>query len=150
MIQINLDCDTKLREDFLDYFNNPDYTSLSKDELFINYFNSLDKLTNKKPSKVLLSKEIENNQFFINKIETINRIKQNFEDGNSIELNKRLSKRSTIAHEQDLLLNNWKIHHFHLGDTIENNFYQRTNELLFVKIEDDITYFLDIKEHNNF
>lgn len=150
MIQINLDCDTKLREDFLDFFNNPDYASLSKDELFINYFNSLDKLTNKNPSKVFLSKEIENNQFFINNIETINKIKQNFEDGNNIELNKRLSKRSTIAHEQDLLLNNWKIHHFHLGDTIENNFYQRTNELLFVKIEDNITYFLDIKEHNNF
>ena len=145
-----LDWDTKIKEDFLNYFNIPEYISLSRDELIVNYFNEMNKLIKQNTTTVKISDEIKQNQYYIENIEIIEKIKKNFEEGDNLELNRRLSKKSIVAHDQDLLLNNWGIHHFHLGDNIQNNFYQRTNELLFVKIENDSVYFLEIKEHNNF
>jgi len=150
MIDIILDWDTKIREDFLDYFNIPEYNTLSKDELLMNYFNKFDKLMTQNKKTVKFSNEIKNSQYYIDYFQIIDRIKRDFEEANIIKLNNCLSKKSIIAHEQDLLLNNWGIHHFHLGENIQNDFYQRTNNLLFVKVESDSVYFLDIKDHDNF
>lgn len=53
--------------------------------------------------------------------------------------------------EQDLLLNDWRIHHLHLGQIATGaNFSQRTSELLFLILDKDDCYLIDILDHSSF
>jgi hypothetical protein len=48
----------------------------------------------------------------------------------------------------DALLNDWGIHHFHLGTTIASDgFAARTGPLLFARITRDDAYLIDVKAH---
>ena len=61
-----------------------------------------------------------------------------------------LSKRITDIHYNDGLLNDWGIHHLHLGDKLESGgFINRTGSLLYCRFERDHVYFVDILPHGN-
>lgn len=143
-----IDYESKLKKDFLNLLGKEKYKNESLESLFHLYFNKINKQISKKKYKVFISDELMNIQNPNNDI--ILEIKKDFENGNINLLNKRLSKASIKEDENDLLLNNWGIYHLHLGKLDNNDFSDRTNLLLFIKIIDDNVYFLDIKEHGNF
>jgi hypothetical protein len=47
------------------------------------------------------------------------------------------------------MLNDWGIHHLHLGTKISKNtgFVERTGPLLFVKFEKNVAYFIGVKRY---
>ncbi len=58
----------------------------------------------------------------------------------------RLSKKMKDILYEDGMLNDWRLYHFHLGESVENDFCQRTGELLigFIPIHKNDMYFLKI------
>lgn len=67
-------------------------------------------------------------------------------------LNRYLSKSIQYSNKEDLLLNDWGIYHFHLGerpDTKNLRFIQRTNELLFAIITPSALYCIGIFLHGD-
>ncbi|MAD43155.1 MAG: hypothetical protein CL623_12295 [Arcobacter sp.] len=140
-----IDYESKLHQDFLNFFNKENYNNKNLEELFHLYCNKLNKQFSSQKYKVLISKELKSTTNNI-----VNEIKKDFENGNIDTLNKRLSKASIKEDENDLLLNNWGIYHLHLGAIRESSFSGRTGLLLFIKIIDNKVYFLDLKEHGNF
>jgi len=64
------------------------------------------------------------------------------------DLKPHLSKSVFTQYEgTDYLLNDWGVHHLHLGITIENGFVKRTNSVLFCIVTENTIYFITIKEH---
>jgi len=47
----------------------------------------------------------------------------------------------------DYLLNDWGIHHLHLGINMENDFVNRTESILFCIVTEEVIYFIAIKLH---
>lgn len=57
----------------------------------------------------------------------------------------------SVAYE-DALLNDWGISHFHLGlapDKGDARFVERTNELLFAVVREDVFYAIDVRAHGS-
>lgn len=81
----------------------------------------------------------------------IDRLINKIKSGDNI--NKNLSERVfeiEQARLNDSMLSNWGIHHFHIPKEDGNRFFvNRTNELLFAKVESDTVYFIDIQPHSN-
>ncbi len=50
---------------------------------------------------------------------------------------------------EDGLLNDWGIHHFHLGGDVENGFAGRTGLLLFARVTGSDVYCIDILPHGS-
>lgn len=68
------------------------------------------------------------------------------------DLNPFQSKESFNSDYNDLLFNDWGIHHLHLSKDKKNpkNFFNsRTGSLLFVRFTDSIAYFIDVKHHKD-
>ena len=62
-----------------------------------------------------------------------------------------LSKRIKRLDYDDLLLNDWRIHHLHLGTAIgPDGFVSRTADLLFVYFEYTNAYLIEIRGHSDF
>lgn len=67
-------------------------------------------------------------------------------------LNKYLSKSTKKLDKEDLMLNDWGIHHFHLGEEMESqnsHFVKRTKELLFAIVKHSKIYCIGIFEHGD-
>lgn len=143
-----LDYESKLKEDFLNLLGKDKYEGRDLEELFHLYFNKINKQISKRNYKVFISDKLKNIQNPHKDI--VLKIKKDFENINVNLLNKRLSTASIKEDENDLLLNNWGIYHFHLGKKNNKDFSVRTNLLLFIKIISNNVYFLDLKEHGNF
>ncbi|MEZ5529534.1 MAG: hypothetical protein R3E57_06325 [Porticoccaceae bacterium] len=63
-------------------------------------------------------------------------------------LNPYLSRGLRNLDYDDLLLNDWGIYHFHLGEKIESDgFVNRTGPLLFARVSDDTAYLINIFKH---
>ncbi|MFW1315356.1 hypothetical protein ACEWBY_09240 [Vibrio parahaemolyticus] len=67
-------------------------------------------------------------------------------------VNIHLSSNLSIADFQDGFLNDYGLHHFHLGSKIENSgkskgFVQRTGPVVLAYVTDKIAYLIDIKKH---
>lgn len=59
------------------------------------------------------------------------------------------SKSIMSARLRDGLLDYWGIHHFHLGTNImRDGFVERTDDLLFCRIDDQCAYFITVVAHN--
>lgn len=58
-----------------------------------------------------------------------------------------LSKSILDKNYEDALLNDWGIHHFHLGENVDGRFVERTSLLLFALVKNSDVYCIDIKEH---
>jgi hypothetical protein len=66
------------------------------------------------------------------------------------DLSPHLSSRIRKHDFNDAMLNDWGIHHLHLGIEIgENGFVERTGLVLFVKFEASKAYFIGVKTHKS-
>jgi hypothetical protein len=63
-------------------------------------------------------------------------------------LGPHLSRKVLDPAEDDVLLNDWGVHHFHLGTSIENDgFVERTGPLAFAMVQPDDFYLIDVFPH---
>lgn len=94
--------------------------------------------------KVLISTEFKCPKEFQNGLRML---KRRIENGENIE--GYLGKEILNLNYNDNLLNDWGIHHLHLGEKKERigKFVERTGPLLFAKFEDDKVYFINIYNH---
>lgn len=115
-------------------------------EVYIKYYNSLLRQPSARPRKVLKSKEFTcpvNCQLGLNTLE------EKVKKGEDIRpyLHHKLSN----SDYQDGLLNDWGIHHFHLGEIDkQNGKVIRTGPLLYALVKDDYFYMINIMGHNDF
>lgn len=72
-------------------------------------------------------------------------LKSKFVNGD--EVTPYLSKTILSDTYEDYLLNDWGIHHFHLGQNISDGFAGRTGPLLFALVTNSDVYCIDIKAH---
>lgn len=75
------------------------------------------------------------------------RLKSIIEKGEDITPN--LSTLVDIVTQKDQMLNEWGVHHFHLGTEFKKNFIKRTGPLLFALISNDTFYALGIYDHSS-
>ncbi len=73
--------------------------------------------------------------------------KQAVESG--ADLNPYLSKAVQNLTATDAMLNDWKIHHFHLGTELENGYIKRTGALVFTYITDTDMYIVNVFKHGD-
>lgn len=121
--------------------------SENSDTIKIKYFNFKRRLISETPRTVLYSKEF----IYADDYELgLKLIQSKFENGES--LTPHLSKQLFNLDYNDPLLNDWKIYHLHLGTELEVNgsgFVNRTGPLLFVRIDEEKAYFINIMPHSN-
>jgi len=73
-------------------------------------------------------------------------LKQAFESGADVSLH--MSKRLDEPLYKDMLLNDWGVHHFHLGDGLDTDgFIKRTGPVLFARVTEDSVFMIDVKGH---
>lgn len=58
-----------------------------------------------------------------------------------------LSKLVERLNNKDSLLNDWGVHHFHLGDTLSGQFIERTGPLLFALVTKENFYAINVFNH---
>lgn len=76
-------------------------------------------------------------------------LKQKFETG--ADVRPHLSTRLTDLDYNDALLNDWGIHHFHLGTSLQaNGFVTRTGPLLFARVLDDRVLCIQVLSHGSY
>lgn len=67
------------------------------------------------------------------------------------DLNPHLSRKLSDISYNDGILNDWGIHHFHLGDKVESDgFIERTGELLYARVTDGHFYMIGVYGHDSF
>ncbi len=67
---------------------------------------------------------------------------------NGEDINPFLSKQSIKSKTNDMMLNDWGIYHFHLGENIEKSgFAERTGLLLYAFVTDECIYEICVKNH---
>lgn len=145
-LNFNSDFDEILINELSDFNYSVD-ASLDSVKIRMKYFNFKRKLIGQIPRQVFLSKE------FTCPTELqkgLNLVKQKFEKGEN--LIPHLSKQLTDLDYNDSLLNDWGIYHIHLGENLETNgsgFIQRTGSVLFVRIDKDKAYFINVLPHGS-
>ncbi|HBY84816.1 MAG TPA: hypothetical protein DEO86_02990 [Colwellia sp.] len=119
------------------YNHNKDITENS-----LNYFNMLRRTPSQTPRKVMFSKEFrcpdENKN-------GLNGLVKKIEDGVSLIPN--LSKTIAKPNYSDATLDDWGVHHFHLGEREINGVVERTGNVAFVFILADYALFLQVLPH---
>ena len=113
-------------------------------DLWYGYFNLNKKLIRPRKRRVWYSKEFlcpEENQ------KGLNLLVEKFELGEDVS--SYLNKTSDKPEKFDLLLYDWGIHHFHLGEKKEKDskYVERTGPVLFAKVDDNNAYFIQIYRH---
>jgi hypothetical protein len=73
------------------------------------------------------------------------RLKMLVESGGDLTSN--LSKLVNRINNKDSLLNDWGVHHFHLGENLNGQFIERTAPLLFALVTKDRFYAINIFNH---
>lgn len=68
---------------------------------------------------------------------------------NGLSLYPHISKQIRNSQYKDMMLYDWGIFHFHLGETYDlRGFSTRTNELLFAYLKNDTIYMIDVLPHS--
>lgn len=127
---------------------------LELSKVLLVYFNQRKKIPLPAKRNVHYSEEFYNNPNYKTYETAINKIALYFEQGLNIYPflsktvkniylpNKRKDK------DKDMLLNDWGIHHLHLGELKDGSeFVERTRDVLFCKITDTDVYFIGIFDH---
>lgn len=65
------------------------------------------------------------------------------------DITPNLSKLVNNLNSKDSMLNDWGVHHFHLGEHMEGKFTKRTGPLLFALLADDKFYAIGVFEHGS-
>lgn len=134
-------------------FNNKKYTymkDLSAYKVYFKFLSESKRVPYPTPRNVHISKELLNSEYYEQYKHKIEEIKKLFEAGKSAKpyLHDDIKNLFKINSEKDCLLNDWDIHHLHLGEIRDNAiFCSKTKELLFCKITDTDVYFLQILPH---
>ena len=144
-LQVNFvgDWIDSLRESLFDEWGY-DVSKVTDDEIPQLYFNAVNRHPQAKVRKVVLSdtfscpRELETGWKLL---------RTRVEDGEDLTPN--LSKLVNKIRYKDLMLNDWGIHHFHLGDKMEGSFVNRNKPLLFALLKDDKFYVIDIYDHSS-
>jgi hypothetical protein len=123
--------------------NNFNIMGLTPDEISIQYFSDKKKLIQTKCRTIKKSNSFScPNEFK----DGLNLIEQKITTGESLRPHQTRSLKK--LNSKDGMLFDWGIYHLHLGTQIESDgFIKRTGPLLYLLIEDDFAYFLDIQEH---
>ena len=101
------------------------------------------RLVSMKPRQILKSKDFSCNSEHHNALAQIERIIQDGDD-----ITPYLSRKIKTVDYNDPLLNDWGIHHLHLGTKVESDgFMNRTGPLLYCRFEEDYVYFIAILPH---
>ena len=122
-------------------------TSIVDDEESVRvYFGVCRRLISPEPRQVLKSKSFSCPHEHRNALARIEGI---IESGGDII--PCLSRRIRDANYDDHLLNDWGIHHLHLGIRAEaDGFMERTGPLLYCRFEEGSAYFIDVLPHDDF
>ncbi len=133
------------------------YKNIFKENLskvLLIYFNHRKKIPLPLKRKVHFSNEIYANPHYKYYKKSIDIITEYFEQGKDISpfLSTRIKDiylpNKKKYKDKDMLLNDWGIHHLHLGELDKNSeFAMRNGELLFCKITDTDVYFINILGH---
>lgn len=131
---------SSIKDEIEKYFtlNGVTYNKLSFDEMVINLYNFLFKVTLPQKYTVNISKEIEGKKEYSDLIALF---KKKFENGENII--PWQSKTVLNSEYQDILFNHWNIKHLHL--IIDSN--KRSGDILLYIQNDDSVYFLDVIKH---
>ena len=129
-------------------------------KLAVIYLNWLSRLVRPVPRRVLKSTQLMANPLAQTFSTALSAIETAIQEGH--DLTPHLSKAvatfgyvsgsNSTSRDKDLMLNDWGVHHLHLGtrpDAGDPRFIERTNELLFVMFFPDVAYLLDIVPHMN-
>jgi len=107
------------------------------------YFNAVRR---KLPSKKRTVNESSQLQIPVEYIAAYEKIKHIIRNGK--DLNPYLSRGTKSLAGNDLLLNEWGIHHLHLGNALNDDGYiERTDNLLYGMFTDDTAYMLQVLNH---
>lgn len=119
--------------------------SSGQEEFIINYFNLRKRMISAIPRKVIISKEFSCPE---DKKEGLGLIIRKATNGEDITPHLHTKIKSN-PHYNDPLLNDWGIHHLHLGTVTQpNGFVNRTGPVLFARITDVNFYLIDIMDHS--
>lgn len=119
-----------------------DTTGVSEDHLPYVYFNAEKRRPDQRPRKVVLSDTFMCPE---NLKAGWDRLKGLIETGQDITPN--LSALVKQLHNKDSMLNDWGVHHFHLGKNIKGEFVERTGPLLFALITKENFYAIGVYQH---
>ncbi|MGG4344949.1 hypothetical protein [Paenibacillus lautus] len=149
------DIEMKFKEDWKNHLisllNEYGYTinpNLSPSDVSIIYFNWRRRVVDITKRKVHVSKEFNCPKKYKYALrEIINKIERGF------DINPHLSKLIKDVKYNDLLLNDWGIHHLHLSKKYTDSskkFVDRTKDVLFVKFNQENAYLIQILDHKSF
>ncbi|HWJ77796.1 MAG TPA: hypothetical protein VNR61_06945 [Niallia sp.] len=114
--------------------------------LLSRYFNLKDKIIVPKIRNVKVSKELSGKVIEDYYKKCLHHIKNRFKNGKDVSI--FLSKKSIKPSQKDLLLYDWGIHHLHLSMPEKGKqFVERSDYLLFLMIDDNNAYFIDVTKH---
>ncbi|WP_411358651.1 hypothetical protein [Pseudidiomarina salilacus] len=119
-----------------------DISGVSEDELPYVYFNAEKRRPNQR------KRSIEVSDVFTCPVDLQagwERLKIVIESGGDVTPN--LSKLVGRLENKDSLLNDWGVHHFHLGEVLKGNFIKRTGPLLFALVTKDKFYAINVFNH---
>ena len=119
-----------------------DTAGVSDEHLPYVYFNAEKRRPDQRPRKIILSDTFkcpENLQAGWDRLQAL------IETGQDITPN--LSKLVKQLHNKDSMLNDWGVHHFHLGNNMKGEFIARTGPLLFSLITNENFYAIGVYEH---
>ena len=117
----------------------------SPEQISLKYFNLLKRLIPSYPRQVLVSNKFSCPVELEMGLEIIKKKIRNGED-----LRPHLSRRIQNLDYNDPLLNDWGIHHLHLGTTLDaSGFITRTGPVLFARFDNERAFLINVMEHAN-
>lgn len=119
-----------------------DVSNVTQEELPYVYFNAEKRRPDQKARKVEISDTF---QCPPDRQAGWERLQSLIESGADITPN--LSKLVNHLNNKDSMLNDWGVHHFHLGETLEGDFIGRTVPLLFALVTKDKFYTIGVYNH---
>jgi hypothetical protein len=117
----------------------------SPEQVSLNYFNLLKRLIPSYPRQVLVSNKFSCPQELEMGLEIIKKKIRNGED-----LRPHLSRKIENLDYNDALLNDWGIHHLHLGTSLNaSGFITGTGPLVFARFDNERAFLINVMEHDN-
>lgn len=121
-----------------------DISGVSPDELSYLYFNAEQRRPDQRPRKV----EVADSFSCPPELQAgWDRLRSLVESG--LDITAHLSKLISLLQNKDSMLNDFGVHHFHLGDAMNGPFVERTGPLLFALVTKQVFYAIGIFRHGS-
>ena len=119
-----------------------DISKVDEKDLPIVYFNAQQRRIDQRPRKIEMSDDF---QCPVELQEGWNKIQRQIYNGDDIT--PHLSKFVKDSDKKDEMLNDFGVHHFHLGTELKGDFIKRTKPLLFALVTNECLHAIKIYEH---